>query len=114
VRSEVTVTKSGKHTTETRFYLSSLLPQERSAPHWHGLIRGHWAGVEIRNHWRRDALWGEDRSRTRNPTALANLALLRSALLELLGEQLPGACLPPLMETFAKDPAAAFALINHL
>jgi predicted transposase YbfD/YdcC len=114
VRSEVTVTKTGKHTTETRFYLSSLLPEERSAAHWHGLIRGHWAGVEIRNHWRRDALWGEDDSRTRKPTALANLALIRSALLARLGEQHPGASLPPLMETFANDPGAAFALINHL
>jgi len=23
------------------------------------LIRGHWGGVEIRNHWRRDVLMGE-------------------------------------------------------
>jgi predicted transposase YbfD/YdcC len=114
VRSDTTVTKTGKHTTETRFYLSSLLPEERSAPQWHGLIRGHWAGVEIRNHWRRDALWGEDGSRTRKPTALANLALIRSALLELLAQQHPGASLPPLMETFAKDPRAAFQLINGL
>jgi len=53
------------------------------------LIRGHWAGVEIRNHWRRDALWGEDRSRTRQPKALANMALLRSALLVLLPEHYP-------------------------
>ena len=94
MRSDTTVTKTGKHTTETRFYLSSLLPEERSAPQWHGLIRGHWAGVEIRNHWRRDALWGEDGSRTRKPTALANLALIRSALLELLAQQHPGAAYP--------------------
>ena len=38
------------------------------------LVRGHWGGVEIRNHWRRDAVWGEDRSRTRHPGVLASLA----------------------------------------
>ncbi|MCC5023982.1 MAG: hypothetical protein J6386_14875 [Candidatus Synoicihabitans palmerolidicus] len=48
------------------------------------LIRGHWGGVEIRNHWRRDACWREDHSRTRNVNApLANLALLRSVLLRV-------------------------------
>ena len=114
VRSEVTRTKTGKTTTETRFYLSSLLPAERTPAQWHALIRGHWAGVEIRNHWRRDACWGEDDSRTRNPVALANLALLRSALLVLLGAQHPGGSLPALFETFGENPAAAFDLIKHL
>jgi hypothetical protein len=34
--------------------------------------------VENRNHWPRDALTGEDASRSRNATLLANLALLRN------------------------------------
>ena len=84
VRSEVFTKKTGKTTTETRFYLSSLEPAERTSEQWQELIRGHWAGVEIRNHWRRDTFWGEDGSRTRKPNALGNLALLRSALLALL------------------------------
>jgi len=37
--------------------------------------------VENPNHWRRDALWGEDRCRLRNPNAACVLALLRTALL---------------------------------
>jgi predicted transposase YbfD/YdcC len=89
VRSEVTIKKSGKTTGETRYYLSSLKPSDRTAVQWHSIVRGHWAGVEILNHWRRDALWGEDRSRIRNPNALANLALLRSALLSVLPERFP-------------------------
>jgi len=37
--------------------------------------------VENPNHWRRDALWGEDRCRLRNKNAACALALLRTALL---------------------------------
>jgi hypothetical protein len=58
VRSEVTVSKTGKLSTETRYYLSSQFPGERTDLDWHALIRGHWGGVEIRNHWRRDAPLG--------------------------------------------------------
>ncbi len=112
MRSEVTVAKTGKTTTESRFYLSSQFPDERTPAQWHELIRGHWAGVEIRNHWRRDAIWGEDGSRTRRPTALANLALLRSALLALLSEHYPDRPLPELTETFAASPAAALRLLR--
>lgn len=112
MRSEVTATKTGKTSSQTRFYLSSQFPDERAPEHWHALVRGHWAGVEIRNHWRRDALWGEDRSRTRRPIALANLALLRSTLLALLPEHLPDASLPDLFNRFAKSPAAALRLLR--
>ncbi|MCC5023707.1 MAG: hypothetical protein J6386_13425 [Candidatus Synoicihabitans palmerolidicus] len=60
---------------EQRAYASSLAPAERSPAQMLALIRGHWGGVEIRNHWRRDACWREDHSRTRNVNApLANLA----------------------------------------
>ena len=53
-------------------------------------------GVEIRNHWVRDALMGENRSRSRKTMLLANLALLRSAALLLLARHYPNhnrACL---------------------
>ena len=70
--------------------------------------------MEIRNHWRRDAVWGEDRSRTRNPNALANLALLRSALLARLATHRDERALPALLESFADNPASAFTLINTL
>ena len=70
--------------------------------------------MEIRNHWRRDAIWGEDCSRTRNPIALANLALLRSALIALLARHPTELSLPARLEAFADRPAAAFDLINDL
>ncbi len=112
VRSEVFTKKTGKTTTETRFYLSSLEPAERSSEQWQELIRGHWAGVEIRNHWRRDSLWGEDRSRTRNPRALANLALLRNALLALTPIHFPALPLKQVFECLHSNPAACLRVIR--
>jgi hypothetical protein len=56
----------------------ALLPLERAPEHYHPaqwlcLIRGHFGGVEVRKHWRSDAMLGEDRSRSRNPDLLANV-----------------------------------------
>ena len=111
LRSERTMKKTGVTTIESRYYLSSAPPRQYSPPQWIHLIRGHWGGVEIRNHWRRDALMGEDRSRTRNPNALANLALLRNALLALLAEDFPDRPLPEIRELLHSNPAKCFALI---
>jgi predicted transposase YbfD/YdcC len=66
---------------EYRYYLSSSQPDERTPARWIGLIRGHWAGVENRNHWRKDACWLEDKTRSRNPNIVGSLILLRNALL---------------------------------
>jgi predicted transposase YbfD/YdcC len=112
VRSTRTEKRSGKSSTESRFYLSSCLPQEHSAAQWQALIRGHWGGVEIRNHWRRDALWGEDKSRTRHPAALANLALVRNALFALLPEHYPDTPLPQIKERLHSRPGACLKLIR--
>jgi len=98
VRSEVHTPKTGKTTQESRFYLSSQEPKARPPEQWHHLIRGHWAGVEIRNHWRRDHLWREDASRTNKIHALANLALLRNALLTLTPVHYPAVPLKQVME----------------
>mgnify|MGYP003704605895 CR=1 FL=1 len=48
-----------------------------------GLTLSHWAGVENRNHYRRDATLREDNTRCQNGGILANLALLRSTCLLL-------------------------------
>ena len=79
---------------------------------WLALIRGHWAGVEIRNHWKRDALMGEDRSRTRNPNALANLAALRSVCLHLLATSQPDTSWPVAREQLAFKPADCLSLVT--
>jgi predicted transposase YbfD/YdcC len=98
VRNCRTVKKTGETTTEPHYYLSSLPPDQYQPSQWLKLIRGHWAGVEIRNHWRRDVLLGEDGSRSRNANLLANLALLRSALLSVLADQFADQSLPQIRE----------------
>jgi hypothetical protein len=79
VESKRTINKTGLTTTETRYFVSSLRSDERTPAGWLELTRGHWAGVENRNHWRRDACLGEDLTRSRNPNLLINLALIRNA-----------------------------------
>lgn len=112
VRSERTVKKTNKSALENRYYLSSHLPDRYSLPQWSSLIRGHWAGVEIRNHWKRDVGMGEDKSRTRNPKALANLALIRNALLAILAEHRPDKPWPEIKEEFQSSPTACLQLIT--
>ena len=112
VRSVRTIKKTGQTSTESRYYLSSALPEEHPDERWLKLIRGHWGGVEVRNHWRRDVLLGEDASRSRNPNLLANVALIRSALLALLAEHHPDEPLPQIKEDLHSRPSRCLSLIN--
>jgi hypothetical protein len=114
LRSQRTIKKSGTTSTESRYYLSSALPEQYTPAGWLQLICGHWAGVEIRNHWRRDVLMGEDRSRSRNSNLLANLALIRSALLHGLAQQFENSSQPQIRETLQSNPARCLALISSL
>jgi predicted transposase YbfD/YdcC len=104
IQSRRTVKRTGQSSFETRYYLSSQEAVERSHPEWIQLIRDHWGGVENRNHWRRDALWGEDRTRSRKPNVVANLALLRSAASRLLNDHYPDQNHAELRETLAHKP----------
>lgn len=91
------VTRQGKpQATERRYFISSLVDSDRSPERWLALIRGHWAGVENRNHWRRDACGWEDKTRSRNPNIVGALALLRNASLALA---------QPALETYGSLPA---------
>lgn len=112
VRSVRTIKKTGVTSTESRYYLSSAPPGEHRDEHWLQLVRGHWGGVEVRNHWRRDALLGGDRSRSRNAPLLANVALIRSALLAVLAQHHPDEPLPQIQETLHSRPARCLALLN--
>jgi predicted transposase YbfD/YdcC len=111
LRSHRTQKRTGITTTESRYYLSSAPPEHYAAKQWLDLIRGHWGGVEIRNHWRRDVLMGEDRSRSRQANLLANLAIMRSALLAILSERLGEQSLPALREHIYSSPQKCLALI---
>jgi predicted transposase YbfD/YdcC len=111
VRNTRTVKKYNQTTTEAHYYLSSVLPEHYRPTQWLDLIRGHWAGVEIRNHWRRDALMGEDRSRSRKPNLLANLAILRNALLALLPDHFPDQSLPEIREHLSSRPDQSLSIL---
>ena len=112
IRSTRTQKKSGQTSVEDRYYLSSQDTNERSPQDWIALSRSHWAGVENRNHWRRDASLGEDRTHLRNPNALINLALLRSANLRLFSSEASEDWLPAQKESFAADPFSTLALLR--
>ena len=111
LRSERTIKKTGITTSESRYYLSSLPPEHHSAEGWVNLIREHWGGVENRNHWRRDALMGEDRSRSRNANLLANLALIRNVLFERLAAHNQEHSLPEFRENVQSCPGKCLTLI---
>jgi predicted transposase YbfD/YdcC len=108
--------RGSKHTPgtpERRYYLSSFEPQERDPAAWARLIRNHWGGVEIRNHWRKDACWGEDRTRSRNPNIVGALALLRNGLLALVTEHLDTyGSMPAFFEACQHRPSFALRLIR--
>jgi len=96
------IKKTNQTTTEPHYYLSSALPEQYRPPQWLGLIRGHWAGVEIRNHWRRDVIFGEGGSRSRKVNLLANLALIRSTLLAVLAQHFPNTASPASLEALSR------------
>lgn len=77
-------------------YLSSLPPGR--AERFAELVRGHWGGCEIRNHWVRDALFAEDRTRSRNLNLNGNLAVLRCALIALKARLAPAVPWPEIFE----------------
>lgn len=112
VRSERTHKKSGHTTKESRYYLSSAPPEQYRPAQWLQLIRGHWGGVEIRNHWRRDVLMGEDGSCSRNANLLANVALIRSALLHVVADSLDEQSLSALLERLHSRPTQCLALLT--
>lgn len=99
---------------ETRHFVSSLEPGERTPEQWAQAVRGQWA-VENKNHWRRDSqVWIEDRTTQRRPRAAQNLALLRSAVLHLIVELAPGhQTLSAATRHLAQHPKRALALITN-
>jgi len=114
VRSERTLKKGGQSSQESRYYLSNRLPEEQTSEQWLNLIRGHWAGAENRNHWRRDALMGEDRSRSRHPKLLANLALIRNTLLLFLPSSEDSFSLPQTREILQRRTVQCLRLLTAL
>ena len=76
-------TRRGKTTTEVAFAVSSKRRSSFSAKQALDAIRGHW-GIEIRLHWIRDAVFGEDACRVRSRGAPRVLAALRNSIIARL------------------------------
>ena len=74
-----TVIKTGKTSGETAWHLCTLDARSRTARQWAAHIRDHW-GIESRNHNRRDCTLLEDKTCSRNPNVVGNLAVARAAL----------------------------------
>lgn len=91
-------------------YLSSLPPG--GAERFARLIRGHWGGSEIRNHWVRDALFEEDRTRSRNLKINGNLAVLRCALIALKTRLAPDLSWPELFEKGGMHPSIPIRMVQ--
>ena len=98
---------------EDRYYLSSLESNRKSPQQWMCAVREHWGGVEIRNHWRKDACLLEDRTRSRKPNIVCSLILLRNIVLHYYA-QTEGAygSLPAFIEAQAADSRRPFDLVT--
>lgn len=73
-----TVTRDGKTTTDTRYFLSSVTNVERFAY----AVRKHWA-IENQLHWCLDVIFEEDSSMARKDMSPLNLNVLRKTALAL-------------------------------
>jgi hypothetical protein len=93
------------------YYLSSERMDRYTPEEWLNLIRGHWGGIEIRNHWRKDACLFEDKTRSRNPNIVASLALLRNCLFHFLDTDSETHNLNAFTEAIAADAGKAFRMI---
>ncbi len=95
------------------YYLSTSATSVRSPRQWLGRIRGHWGGIEIRNHWRKDACLLEDKTRSRNPNTVAVLSMLRSMLMFFLAEDPNTSNINAFTEAIAADSRKAISLVTQ-
>jgi predicted transposase YbfD/YdcC len=93
------------------YYVSSRAMDQMSPQQWLQRILGHWGGIEIRNHWRKDACLQEDKTRSRNPNTVAALAMLRNCLLFFLSEDPHTSNVNAFTEAIAADSDKAFEMV---
>lgn len=96
---------------EVSYYISSIPSDKLTAEQWMVIIRNHWGGIEIRNHWRKDACLMEDATRSRNPNIVAALAMLRNCYLHFYEQQDTYDSLPALTEAVAANSNMALRMI---
>lgn len=93
------------------YYVSSAASDRYSPEQWLSIIRNHWGGIEIRNHWRKDACLLEDKTRSRNPNTVAAMAMLRNCCLFFLNEDPHTSNLNAFTEAIAADHSKALRLL---
>lgn len=93
------------------YYLSSLSVDSINPEQWLERIRGHWGGIEIRNHWRKDACLLEDKTRSRNPNTVAAMAMLRNCALFFLNEDPHTSNVNAFTEDIAADSSKAIEMV---
>lgn len=71
---------------ETSYYISSL---SLSAKRLGEIIRSHWR-IENCLHWQKDVAFGEDACLIRHETAAANMSLIRSLIMNIIGKEYQG------------------------
>ena len=90
-------------------YLGSLIAQ--SAERFARLVRGHWGGCEIRNHWVRDVLFEEDATLSKNLNLNGNLAVMRCAVIALKTRHVSHLSWPAIFELSGLRPAIPYNLV---
>lgn len=95
---------------ETWYYLTDLTPNQATPDALLHLIRGHWS-IEC-HHWKRDVLFGEDRSQIRTKSAPQFLAALRNALLTVL-RRAGYTAITAARRSFAAYPRRALRLVRR-
>lgn len=75
-----------KSTTQVRYGVTSLYPEQADPALLLARGRGYW-GIEIKQHYRRDHTQREDHCQVSHPTAARNLSLMRSLAICLYERQ---------------------------
>lgn len=96
------------------FYVTSHPPEPGCAQRFARLVRGHWAGCEILNHWTRDHCMREDRTRSKNYRLNCALAGLRCCLIAIKSLLHPDESWPSLQERCQRNPTIAFQAVAKL
>jgi len=97
-----------------RYYISNRKDDALTPEQWVDAVRRHWAGVENRLHWRKDACLREDHTRSRNANLVGALALLRNALFAIHQPHLENyGGLNGFTEAVAANISFAYRLINR-
>lgn len=97
--------RTGEHTREQVYAITSLAPDEASPARLAALIRGHW-GIENRLHWVRDVTYDEDRSQIRTRNAPRVMAAIRNLAISI--HRLAGATnIAAALRHAARDPETA-------